>query len=273
MGGRRSGSVHDSSDPANTIRCVTEARRIAEMADMAVNDTPQQSDAAALEAHIRAVTEAAERAGALLRALAPLRAHLAALESAVSAVAVPATATTAGHEPPAPAATLPAGDHQTSGRDTASAVAQVDDTGLSGEAMAAVEAQAASQGIHGPAVVLPPTEEATPNDAMPAIRPGDDANGNTPPPAARTGRTVTVTVTREDSPLDLVRVHAALDQLEGVTSLTLVSYTRGRAVLQMEADRPIDELPLTEGLGAAFPEGVTAHQQGPDDILMAIGTG
>jgi hypothetical protein len=237
-----------------------------------VDDSSQLPEAEALAGHIRAITEAADRATALLRALAPLRAHLAALDAAVAAL---------GFTPPsveaaaaAPAASSPAADF-----DSGVVGAHRAPVTPAAGGLTPVREEPAPPDLappHGPAGTPPaagvPSEEPAAVGPTDVTSAGGEVNGPSAPPAAHVRRTITVTVTREDAPLDLVRVHSALDQVQGVTSLALVSYTRGRAVLQVEGDRPIDELRLTEGLRAAFPEGVTAHHQGPDDIVVSIGT-
>jgi hypothetical protein len=82
---------------------------------------------------------------------------------------------------------------------------------------------------------------------------------------------VTVTVSRAEGPLDLVRVHGALDAVEGITGLALASYTRGRAVILLDTDRLPDELALDEALRAAFPEGVQGRWLGAAEYLATIG--
>jgi hypothetical protein len=201
-------------------------------------------DSAALDDHIRAVTAAVERAAGLLHALAPLRAQLARLDAAIAAVGE--------------AAALSPDDPHAGSR-----------TGIS-RPPEDLEVQPAPA---APAERLtdPPDAEPMPNPPAATSSGIDDTNGSASPDGARAGRCITVTVTREDVPLDLVRVHSALDQVQGVTSLALLSYARGRAILQIETERPIDELPLAEGLRAAFPEGVTARRQGADALEMTIG--
>jgi hypothetical protein len=111
---------------------------------------------------------------------------------------------------------------------------------------------------------------ARPTSAPAATMADHDAIGPTEamPPGLST---VTVTVRRDDQPLDLTRLHGALVAFPGVVSLTLVSYVRGRAVLEMQVDRPLDGQALAEALRREFPEGVTVEPRSPDDIAVAIG--
>jgi hypothetical protein len=83
---------------------------------------------------------------------------------------------------------------------------------------------------------------------------------------------VSVTVTRSEGPLDLVRVHGALDGLPGVTGLALASYTRGRANILLDTERPRDELAVRDALIAAFPEGVSGEWVSDTEYLATIGT-
>jgi hypothetical protein len=109
-----------------------------------------------------------------------------------------------------------------------------------------------------------------PASAPAATAAGRDAIG--PAEAIPPGlSTVTVTVRRDDQPLDLTRLHGALVALPGVVSLTLVSYVRGRTVLELHVDQPLDLETLAEALRRAFPEGVTVESRSPDDIAVAIG--
>jgi hypothetical protein len=85
-------------------------------------------------------------------------------------------------------------------------------------------------------------------------------------------RTVTVTVSRTEGPLDLVRVHSALDAIDGVAGLALASYTRGRAVILIDTDRSPERLALADALREAFPEGVNGHWLGESEYLATIGT-
>lgn len=84
-------------------------------------------------------------------------------------------------------------------------------------------------------------------------------------------RTVSVTVTRADGPLDLVKVHSALDQIPGVSGLALASYTRGRAAILLDTERQQEDLPLREALLAAFPEGVSGRWVAEGEYLATIG--
>jgi hypothetical protein len=104
-----------------------------------------------------------------------------------------------------------------------------------------------------------------------------EAEADTEPAPARAPaqstvrRTVSVTVARSDGPLDLVRVHSALEAMPGVTGLALTSYTRGRAGIMLETERPGSELPLHDALLDAFPEGVTGRWEGEGEYTATIG--
>jgi hypothetical protein len=97
----------------------------------------------------------------------------------------------------------------------------------------------------------------------------DEPNGRTADQSR--SRTITVTVSRAEGPLDLVRVHGALDTVEGIGGLALASYTRGRAVILLDSDRAPDGLGIGEALQSAFPEGVAGRWLGPNEYLATIG--
>ena len=236
-----------------------------------MNDSSQLPEAEALEGHIRAITEAADRAAVLLRALAPLRPHLAALDAAVAAAISALPASVEAHVA-APAASAPAGADEVADLQMAPGTPGAGDLKPARDDSARPELSSPGEQTAVPTAAGLPSEGPAAVGLMAVANADGEANGATAPAVAHLGRTITVTVTREDAPLDLVRVHSALDQVQGVLSLALVSYTRGRAVLQIEGDRPIDEMRLTEGLRAAFPEGVTTHRQSPDDLVLSIGT-
>jgi hypothetical protein len=102
---------------------------------------------------------------------------------------------------------------------------------------------------------------------FPTPRAGEEAGVR----AEQRSRTITVTVSRAEGPLDLVRVHGALDAVEGISGLALASYTRGRAVILLDSDRTPEQLGLYEALQAAFPEGVSGRWLGPNEFLATIG--
>jgi hypothetical protein len=91
------------------------------------------------------------------------------------------------------------------------------------------------------------------------------------PSQQQRSRTITVTVSRAEGPLDLVRVHGALDAVDGISGLALASYTRGRAVILLESERAPEELRLEDALRVAFPEGVSGRWLGPNEYLATIG--
>jgi len=68
-----------------------------------------------------------------------------------------------------------------------------------------------------------------------------------------------------------VRVHGALDAVEGISGLALASYTRGRAVILLESERTAEDLRLEDALRIAFPEGVSGRWLGPNEYLATIG--
>ena len=121
---------------------------------------------------------------------------------------------------------------------------------------------------------LPPVLDAVPPAGgrveTPARSTEPVAAAARPIPTARR-RTVSVTVTRTEGPLDLVRVHGALDGLPGVTGLALASYTRGRANILLDTDRAPDDLAVAEALRSAFPEGVSGEWMGDTEFVATIG--
>lgn len=128
-----------------------------------------------------------------------------------------------------------------------------------------------------PPPVLSRQAPGTPAEAPSSVVPfpltrAESETQTAPAERASRMRTVTVTVSRAEGPLDLVRVHGALDAVEGISGLALASYTRGRAVILLDTDRSPDQLALDEALRAAFPEGVQARWLGPTEYLATIGT-
>ena len=192
-----------------------------------------QFDAAAFEGHVREVADAVALAGDLLRSLALLGTRWDTLDGAIAAYlgATSRPAATPTTASGAPPAPVPS---------------------ASSPAPSSVAA-----GTQIPAAVSPPPASVAAGEA-PATRPPAQ------PP-------VTVTAVREDAPLDLVRVHTALAETPGVTSVALVNYTRGRAVLHVVGDHPIALQTLTDRLRTAFPEGVQAEQAGADTLAVTIG--
>jgi hypothetical protein len=120
----------------------------------------------------------------------------------------------------------------------------------------------------------PGSKPATENGVAARVEPAERTDhaaedGTTHPPGGK--RTVSVTVSRPEGSLDLVRVHGALESIPGVTGLALTSYTRGRAGILLETDRPPSALELDSALTAVFPEGVNGGWQGESEYVAVIG--
>ncbi|MGH2583731.1 MAG: hypothetical protein ACRDJE_02320 [Dehalococcoidia bacterium] len=81
---------------------------------------------------------------------------------------------------------------------------------------------------------------------------------------------LSVTVSCPDGSLDLVRVFRALQPMDGVADLNLLSYTGGRAILQLVVYKPPQQLALHDALAAAFPEGVTGDWIAPTEYVVVI---
>jgi hypothetical protein len=249
-----------------------------------MNESATRVNVPALQAYVREITEAAARAAEILQTLAPLRARFDGLDAAIAAY----VQACGGEEQPAPPARAPQPKvfPATAPRADASvttvpfesappvavtngpaALARVD----GGSLLAPADASRSLVEPSGPAPVVAPEEDAEAGRDRPS--PTDEPAVPEPDQVGVVGTEggVTVTVTRHDAPLDLVRVHGAFDGIEGVASLALVSYTRGRAVLQLDTDQPLDDLALERGLRAAFPEGVSTRRHGPNDVAVSIG--
>jgi hypothetical protein len=122
------------------------------------------------------------------------------------------------------------------------------------------------------APTLSPTVEAIRPAPAPVAAPAETLPPESPRPTqAARRRTVSVTVTRGEGPLDLVRVHGALDGLPGVTGLALASYTRGRANILLDTDRAPEDLAVRDALLQAFPEGVDGEWVGDNEYVATIG--
>lgn len=107
-----------------------------------------------------------------------------------------------------------------------------------------------------PAASPPADGRAIPEPSASASAAGASASS----PAARTvpGGMVTLTVSARQGPLDLSRVHRAVESVPGITGLVVTSYTRGRAEFLLNVAPDAVALPLAEALTAAFPHGVDA---------------
>lgn len=127
--------------------------------------------------------------------------------------------------------------------------------------------------VETPSEERPPAHTvAEPSSPAPSApqAPAEPAS-SAPAQAAGAKRTVSVTVSRNEGPLDLVRVHGALESVPGVTGLALTSYTRGRAGILLETDRPPADLDLGDALGSVFPEGVNGNWEGENEYVAVIG--
>jgi hypothetical protein len=82
---------------------------------------------------------------------------------------------------------------------------------------------------------------------------------------------VAVVISGPRGPVDLARVHAALDSIAGVENLRLGRYDRTGVVVYVETSRNPSELPLQEALSAVFAEGVTGRWAAPDEYLATVG--
>lgn len=152
------------------------------------------------------------------------------------------------------------------------------------DALAGVQAAAAGpkptlDSARAPAAAIAsPRETAPPPALKPSVLPfptsRPEAAAQAPAahePSHPARRTVAISVSRAEGPLDLVRVHSALEAIPGVSGLALTGYTRGRAGMLIETDRSPQELPLREALLAVFPEGVTGRWQGDSEFAAVIG--
>jgi hypothetical protein len=194
-------------------------------------NTPQP---AALEEAVASVTRAADEAAALVRVLAPVAGGLPNLQRAIAEFCRSRT-------PEADAPVLTAGIPAP---------------------LPAVDAVAGN----GP----PESGELDAACAAPESSESAPLASNIPPAPAGM-RTVSVIVSGTDGPLDLVRVHSAMDSLTGIRGVTLASYTRNHAVLLLETDLPSATLPLAEALMAAFAARVDGKWLSETDFVATIG--
>jgi hypothetical protein len=91
-----------------------------------------------------------------------------------------------------------------------------------------------------------------------------------PPSAAARPEPVSVTVSCPGGSLDLVRVFRALQPMDGVADLNLLSYAGGRAVVQLAVYKPPQQIALHDALAAAFPEGMTGDWIAPAEYVAVI---
>lgn len=83
--------------------------------------------------------------------------------------------------------------------------------------------------------------------------------------------TITIAVIRTNGSLDLVRVHDALMNVEGVTKLGVSSYTRGRAKILMTVEHPVERDALSRALADAFPNEFTGDWLGDFEYQAVLG--
>jgi hypothetical protein len=191
-----------------------------------------EPEAQHLDSSIGEVIDAVRNATRLLRSLAPLRSHWQALDMALAEFAQ-AAAFAPPVGPVSPAATG-----------------------------AAPQVTSAEPHLHA---WMPPA----PPGFVPAEVEPSNQDESVAAPSER--RQLTIVVTRQDAPLDLVRAHGALEHVAGVESLVLASYTRGRAVLHAEVSRSPEQLALVEALRAAFNDPVSIVEESDDTLTLSIG--
>jgi hypothetical protein len=82
---------------------------------------------------------------------------------------------------------------------------------------------------------------------------------------------IAVVISGPRGPVDLARVHAALDSIDGVDNLRLGRYDRTGVVVYVETARNPGDLPLQQALSSVFAEGVTGRWSSPDEYLATVG--
>lgn len=254
-----------------------------------------------LERQSAELVEAMRLTARLLRALAPVATEMRALQEAMlslqdatGAAVVPSALSASAPPPPARLAPPTA-------RQTQEYVPGVPPVASDARPAGRVEPAAAVSDDEPPAIETPAAAGATTNEnageagdaesvataagrptaisvsaepeAVPGVRTADGPPAREPAGSTGRRRTVSVTVMRSEGPLDLVRVHSALDGLEGVTGLALASYTRGRANILLDTERDPAELDVRDALLAAFPEGVSGEWTSESEYVATIGAG
>jgi hypothetical protein len=82
---------------------------------------------------------------------------------------------------------------------------------------------------------------------------------------------IAVIISGPRGPVDLARVHAALDSMDGVANLRLGRYDRSGVVIYVETARSPSDLPIQQALSSVFAEGVTGRWATPDEYLATVG--
>jgi hypothetical protein len=82
---------------------------------------------------------------------------------------------------------------------------------------------------------------------------------------------IAVVISGPRGPVDLARVHAALDSIDGVDNLRLGRYDRSGVVVYVETARDPGELPLQQALNSVFAEGVRGEWATPEEYLVTVG--
>lgn len=135
-----------------------------------------------------------------------------------------------------------------------------------------------------PGVSPPPAAAAPPAPAVrenPAHTGGylvnlDDENDkdsadSAPTPVGNELHSIAVVISGPRGPVDLARVHAALDSIDGVENLRLGRYDRSGVVVYVETTRNPSDLPIQQALSSVFAEGVTGRWATPDEYLATVG--
>lgn len=129
-----------------------------------------------------------------------------------------------------------------------------------------------------PAPVTTPPVVAAPAPAAPApVTTAEsseylvDLGEEAPPRSNDDVHSVAVIISGPRGPVDLARVHAALDGIDGVDNLRLGRYDRTGVVVYVETARNPSDLPLQEALSSVFAEGVTGRWSSPDEYLATVG--
>jgi hypothetical protein len=104
-----------------------------------------------------------------------------------------------------------------------------------------------------------PSEYLVTLEDEPATRPSEDMHS------------IAVIISGPRGPVDLARVHAALDSIDGVDNLRLGRYDRTGVVVYVETARNPGDLPLQQALSSVFAEGVTGRWSSPDEYLATVG--